>query len=144
MIAGQDGSFSEIHLERRGHDGRALAESITGAERGEGSVTITGLIELLHRVIDPDEAGRKRGVHDLHHAVFAGPGNMIEGNADKILCSGIALAKLRGAYKGRKKALSLEEGKELREQAYAGIPKADLARAYGISRETVYQYLRSS
>jgi Helix-turn-helix domain of resolvase len=24
-------------------------------------------------------------------------------------------------------------------QAHAGIPKADLARAYGISRETVYQ-----
>jgi DNA invertase Pin-like site-specific DNA recombinase len=57
---------------------------------------------------------------------------------------GIALAKLRGAYKGRKKALNPEEAKELREQAYAGIPKSDLARAYGISRETVYQYLRSS
>src|ERR1700694_6345812 len=29
-------------------------------------------------------------------------------------------------------------------QDHAGIPKADLARAYGISRETVYQYLRQS
>jgi DNA invertase Pin-like site-specific DNA recombinase len=57
---------------------------------------------------------------------------------------GIALAKLRGVYKGRKKALNAEKAKELREQAHAGIPKADLARVYGISRETVYQYLRSS
>ena len=57
---------------------------------------------------------------------------------------GIALAKARGAYKGRKKALDPEEAKELREQAYAGIPKADLARAYGISRETVYQYLKAA
>ena len=55
---------------------------------------------------------------------------------------GIAIAKANGVYKGRKKALSPAEVNELREQAYAGIPKADLARAYGISRETVYQYLR--
>src|SRR6266480_7119266 len=57
---------------------------------------------------------------------------------------GIALAKLRGAYKGRKKALDLEEAKELREMADAGMPKAELARTYGISRETVYSYLKAS
>ena len=55
---------------------------------------------------------------------------------------GIAIAKANGVYKGRKKALKPEEIGELVEQAHAGIPKADLARAYGISRETVYQYLR--
>ena len=57
---------------------------------------------------------------------------------------GIAIAKAKGVYRGRKKALNPEEAQELREQAYAGIPKADLARAYGISRETLYQYLRAS
>jgi DNA invertase Pin-like site-specific DNA recombinase len=55
---------------------------------------------------------------------------------------GIAIAK--GVYKGRKKALGPEEANELVPQAHAGIPKADLARAYGISRETVYQYLRQN
>ena len=55
---------------------------------------------------------------------------------------GIAIAKAKGVYKGRKKALGPEEAHELGAQARAGIPKADLARAYGISRETVYQYLR--
>jgi DNA invertase Pin-like site-specific DNA recombinase len=55
---------------------------------------------------------------------------------------GIAVAKARGVYKGRKKALGPIEAHELVAQAQAGIPKADLARAYGISRETVYQYLR--
>jgi DNA invertase Pin-like site-specific DNA recombinase len=55
---------------------------------------------------------------------------------------GIAIAKAKGVYKGRKKALGPEEAHELVVQAHAGIPKADLARAYGISRETVYQYLR--
>ena len=57
---------------------------------------------------------------------------------------GIAIAKAKGVYKGRKKALRPVEAHELVAQAHAGIPKADLARAYGISRETVYQYLRQN
>lgn len=55
---------------------------------------------------------------------------------------GIALAKTRGVYKGRKRALDLEQVLELVARAAAGIPKAQLARDYGLSRETVYQYLR--
>jgi DNA invertase Pin-like site-specific DNA recombinase len=55
---------------------------------------------------------------------------------------GIALAKQRGAYKGRKKTLTPERAAELVQRAGSGVPKALLARDYGISRETVYQYLR--
>ena len=55
---------------------------------------------------------------------------------------GIALAKQRGAYKGRKKTLTPERAAELVQRAGAGVPKSVLARDYGISRETVYQYLR--
>jgi DNA invertase Pin-like site-specific DNA recombinase len=55
---------------------------------------------------------------------------------------GIALAKQRGAYKGRKKTLTPERADELVQRAGSGVPKAFLARDYGISRETVYQYLR--
>ncbi|WP_285320807.1 recombinase family protein [Pseudarthrobacter sp. lyk4-40-TYG-27] len=55
---------------------------------------------------------------------------------------GIALAKQRGAYKGRKKTLSPERAAEMVERAGTGVPKVALAREYGISRETVYQYLR--
>jgi hypothetical protein len=47
-------------------------------------------------------------------------------------------------YNGRKKALVSVDARKLVAQAHAGIPKADLARAYGISRETVYQYLRQN
>lgn len=57
---------------------------------------------------------------------------------------GIALAKKRGAYKGRKPSLSQEQAKELRQRAESGEKKATLAREYGISRETLYQYLRAS
>ena len=55
---------------------------------------------------------------------------------------GIALAKQRGVYRGRKKALSPELANELRSRAALGEQKAKLAREYAISRETLYQYLR--
>ncbi len=54
---------------------------------------------------------------------------------------GIALAKQRGAYRGRKKALAPDRAAELRRRAAAGETKAQLAREFGVSRETLYQYL---
>lgn len=56
---------------------------------------------------------------------------------------GIAIAKLKGVYKGRKKALSPEQIIELKNCLSDGEKKAKVARKYGISRETLYQYLRS-
>lgn len=56
---------------------------------------------------------------------------------------GIALAKARGIYRGRSKALSLEKAKELRKRVAAGQQKAGKAREYGISFETLYQDLRT-
>ncbi|MBC7452721.1 MAG: recombinase family protein [Massilia sp.] len=55
---------------------------------------------------------------------------------------GIALAKQRGAYRGRKKALATDQANELRRRVDAGEKKAALAREFGISRETLYQYLK--
>lgn len=55
---------------------------------------------------------------------------------------GIALAKQRGAYRGRKKSLSPHQIGELLQRVAAGEVKAQLAREFGISRETLYQYLR--
>jgi DNA invertase Pin-like site-specific DNA recombinase len=54
----------------------------------------------------------------------------------------VALAQQRGAYKGRTKTLTPERAAELVQRAGSGVLKAVLARDYGISRETVYQYLR--
>lgn len=56
---------------------------------------------------------------------------------------GIEAAKKRGAYKGRKKALSSEQIDELKQKVANGEKKTDLAKEYGISRETLYQYLRN-
>ena len=57
---------------------------------------------------------------------------------------GIALAQKRVAYRGRKRALSLDQVGELRKRVAHGEQKAKLAREFGISRETLYQSLRDS
>ena len=55
---------------------------------------------------------------------------------------GIALAKQRGAYKGRKKSLSQAAVAQLHQRLTTGISKAQVAREFGISRQTLYQYLQ--
>ncbi|MGV0111790.1 helix-turn-helix domain-containing protein [Arthrobacter sp. CP30] len=58
-------------------------------------------------------------------------------------CSGVVLDLAGCVRKGRSRSLSPERAIELCEKAAAGVPKAVLAREYGISRETVYAYLRA-
>lgn len=53
---------------------------------------------------------------------------------------GIALAKAAGKYKGRKAALTAAQADELRTRLAAREPVAGLAREYGISRQSVYNY----
>ena len=57
---------------------------------------------------------------------------------------GIALAKRRGAYRGRKRSLNHEQVAEMRRRIEAGEAKAKVARDFGISRETLYQYLHAA
>lgn len=55
---------------------------------------------------------------------------------------GIAIAKKNGKYKGRKKALTPDQINTLRQRIASGDKKAELAREFKVSRETLYQYLR--
>ena len=55
---------------------------------------------------------------------------------------GIELAKKRGTYKGRKASLSGDKIVQLKEQVVLGNNKSELAKEFGISRETLYKYLR--
>lgn len=56
---------------------------------------------------------------------------------------GIAIAKGKGVYKGRKPSLDAGQVEALRQRIAAGDKKAVIAREFGISRETLYQYARS-
>ena len=53
---------------------------------------------------------------------------------------GIAIAKKRGVYKGRKPSLKSEQVAELLKRVSAGENKVALAREFGISRASVYNY----
>jgi DNA invertase Pin-like site-specific DNA recombinase len=55
---------------------------------------------------------------------------------------GIALAKQRGVYRGRKKALNADQVVEIRRRIANGEAKAQIARSLNISRETLYQSLK--
>jgi DNA invertase Pin-like site-specific DNA recombinase len=57
---------------------------------------------------------------------------------------GIALAKKRGAYRGRKRSLSQDQIEDMKQRIANGDKKSHVAKDLGISRETLYQYLRES
>jgi DNA invertase Pin-like site-specific DNA recombinase len=54
---------------------------------------------------------------------------------------GIALAKLKGVFKGRKRVITDEQIATIKARVAAGDKKKHIAADLGISRETVYQYL---
>lgn len=56
---------------------------------------------------------------------------------------GIALAKRNGIYKGRVKVLKPEQVEEVRRRFNAGENRSDLARDFGITRQTMYRYAAS-
>jgi DNA invertase Pin-like site-specific DNA recombinase len=57
---------------------------------------------------------------------------------------GIELAKKRGAYIGRKKALSDLDVTRLIHSIDSGGKKSHIAKEFGISRETMYKYYRKN
>lgn len=57
---------------------------------------------------------------------------------------GIAIAKREGVYKGRKKKLSMEVVTAILQRISAGESKAQIARDLGVSRKTLYQYLKAA
>ena len=56
---------------------------------------------------------------------------------------GIAIAKAGGVYKGRKPSLDADAAASLRDMAARGIPKTAIAATLGISRASVYEYLKA-
>ncbi len=55
---------------------------------------------------------------------------------------GIAIAKKKGLYKGRKPSLSTDQITELKQRVKNGDKKTVISKDFKISRETLYQYLK--
>ena len=56
---------------------------------------------------------------------------------------GIAIAKTKEVYKGRKSGLNAEMKLKLREMIASGISKTEIAKNLAISRASVYQYIKA-
>lgn len=54
---------------------------------------------------------------------------------------GIAKAKLKGVYKGRKQIITDEQNKQIKEMKNNGVPISKIAKLFGVSRPTVYKAL---
>lgn len=57
---------------------------------------------------------------------------------------GIAIAKRKGLYKGRKPLLDSEQVSVLKQRVADGEKKTVIAKDFGMSRETLYQYLKKA
>ena len=55
---------------------------------------------------------------------------------------GIAIAKVKGRYRGRKKTLSDKQVLEIKELALQGVSKNKIAKEYGISVPTLYRSIK--
>ena len=53
---------------------------------------------------------------------------------------GIAIAMAAGRYKGGQPALTAAQADELRQRLAAGEGDSALAREYGVTRQTIYNY----
>lgn len=54
---------------------------------------------------------------------------------------GIAIAKTKGKFRGRAKALTPDQAQEVRQLQATGMAKTAIAKKFGITRQTVYQYI---
>ncbi len=54
---------------------------------------------------------------------------------------GIAIAKQKGLYKGRKKVLSQAQVYEIKQKISEGLKKSHIAKSFNISRASLYNYL---
>lgn len=118
-------------LARSVRDLHELIDNLTG--RG---VTVTFLREA-----QTYRPGRDDPMSRLLLAVIGAVAEFERAIIKERQAEGIAAAKARGAYKGRKPALTTAQLDDARARIASGVPKAAIARDLGVSRSTLYRAL---
>ena len=108
----------------------ALVDSLTTK-----GVTVTFIHE--HLTFTGDDSPMSR----LLLSVMGSVAEFERAHARERQAEGIAAAKARGVYKGRKPALTRAQALEIAARVKAGETKAALAREYGVSRDALYRNL---
>lgn len=117
-------------LARNMRDMLALVESLT-----DKGVTVEFIKENL------TFNGQDNAMSKMLLGIFASIAQWERETIRERQAEGIAIAKAKGVYKGRAKALSPEQVADARKSIGEGIPKAKVARDLGVSRQTLYAAL---
>lgn len=113
-------------------------EDLVADIRAEGAA-VTFLKEQL--TFSPDATDPRA---DLWLHVLGGIAQFERAIIRERQAEGIALAKKKGKYDGRKRALTPEQTEQARERVGAGEAKAAIARDFGIARSTLYAALKTA
>ena len=112
-------------------------EDLVADIRAEGA-SVTFLKEQL--TFSPDATDPRA---DLWLHVLGGIAQFERAIIRERQAEGIALAKKKGKYDGRKRALTAQQVEQARERIAAGEAKAAVAREFGIARSTLYAALNA-
>jgi DNA invertase Pin-like site-specific DNA recombinase len=129
------------------HSMDRLARNLTDLREIVDRLTQRGVAVVFHKEGMTFKPADQGGASPMDRLLLSLLGAVAEFERSLILerqKEGIAIARQRGVYKGRKKKLTPADVAEIREEIASGIPKADIAAARGISRPTLYEYLRST
>lgn len=138
----RDGDHVYVHSMDRLSRSLPDLERVVTALTGQGIVVTFVKEALTFQRPEPGEDAHKAAYSMLMLQMLGAVGQFERALIRERQREGIAIAKTKGVYKGRKPALD-EAGKTtLREMAAAGMPKTDIAEVLGISRASVYQYLK--
>ena len=99
-------------------------------------------VRFLHEKLDFDARNEASPVAKLMLSMVGAFAEFERSMIKRRQAEGIALAKERGVYKGRKRSVTDEQIQEVRTQINMGVPLAAVARKLGISRTTIYKYLK--
>lgn len=132
----RDGDTLHVHSMDR------LSRSLDDLRRVVKDLTGRGVVVVFHKE-NLTFAGEDSPIQNLLLSMLGAVAEFERAIILERQREGIAVAKVKGVYRGRKPSLTPERIEELRRRAGAGEKKAALAREFGISRETVYANLES-
>jgi DNA invertase Pin-like site-specific DNA recombinase len=109
----------------------------------DGIETLCGWIDKGVRVVSVTQQIDFNGtVGKMIAAVLLGVAEMEQENRRERQAAGIARAKKKGVYKGRKAGKPKADPKRARELRDKGLTPDEICRSLGVSRNTFFRYLR--
>ena len=98
-------------------------------------------VRLIHEKLDFDAGKESSPMAKLMLSMVGAFAEFERSMIKRRQAEGIALAKARGVYKGRRRSVTDEQIEEVRALMEMGVLLSVAARKVGISRSTAYKYL---